>query len=156
MGSTSVLKELTGQEYGPYDWNEWMEWLGKHSEEYRPPEGYLGWKRNLLSGIDPRFSGFLPSGVKIDIDLTEVIWGGVAVDGIPDLQNPPMLSAEEVKEPRFPVGIRDESLEPYPLPDDRVFGVSINGDHRAYPLRVANPHELINDVVGGEPISLVY
>ena len=29
-----------------------------------------------------------------------------------------------------------------------MFGVSINGDSRAYPLRVLNWHEMANDVVG--------
>ena len=44
----------------------------------------------------------------------------------------------------------------YLEPTDRVFGVSINGEHRAYPLRILNPHEMANDVVGGVPISLAY
>ncbi len=41
-------------------------------------------------------------------------------------------------------------------PNDRVFGVSINGEHRAYPLRILNPPEMANDVVGGVPIALAY
>ena len=41
-------------------------------------------------------------------------------------------------------------------PTDRVFGISINGEHRAYPLRILNPHEMANDVLGGEPIALAY
>ena len=41
-------------------------------------------------------------------------------------------------------------------PDDRVFGVSINGEHRAYPLRIVNAHEMANDWLGGEPIALAY
>ena len=40
--------------------------------------------------------------------------------------------------------------------DERVFGVSINGESRAYPLRITNPHEMVNDVLGGEPISLAW
>ena len=44
----------------------------------------------------------------------------------------------------------------YLNPDDRVFGVSINGEHRSYPLRILNAHETANDIVGGEPIALAY
>ena len=44
----------------------------------------------------------------------------------------------------------------YLNPDDRVFGVEINGDARAYPLRIANWHEMVNDIVGGVPVSLAY
>ena len=39
---------------------------------------------------------------------------------------------------------------------DRVFGVTINGESRAYPLRIVNAHEMVNDTVGGEPISLLW
>ena len=44
----------------------------------------------------------------------------------------------------------------YLQPSDRVFGVSINGEHRAYPLRVLNAHEMANDVVGGVQFALAY
>ena len=37
-----------------------------------------------------------------------------------------------------------------------VFGVAINGDYRAYPLRILDWHEMANDVVGGEPVALAY
>ena len=33
-----------------------------------------------------------------------------------------------------------------------VFGVSINGDSRAYPLRMMDWHEMFNDVIGGVPV----
>ena len=140
----ATLKELTGQEFGELipDWPRWMEWLGNHSAEYRPPEQYVEWKANLLSVLDPRFVEFLiPGGRTSRIDLTQVVWGGVLPDGIPDLQDPETLSPEEAD---------------YLLPDDRVFGVSINGENKAYPLRVVNAHEMVNDTVGGEPIALAY
>ena len=34
--------------------------------------------------------------------------------------------------------------------------VSFNGEHRAYPLRILNLHEMANDVVGGVPFALAY
>ena len=39
---------------------------------------------------------------------------------------------------------------------DRVFGVYINGDARAYPHRILDWHEMTNDVVGETPVSLSY
>jgi len=65
----------------------------------------------------------------------------VVKDGIPDLTNPPVISSEEAT---------------YLFTSDRVFGVSINGEHRAYPLRILNFHEMANDVVGGVPFALAY
>ena len=117
-----------------------MEWLGKHSEVH-PPEGYAAWKGRLLSIIDPRIGEFFYEGVKTRIRLEEIVWGGVLKDRIPDLTNPPVVSPEEAT---------------YLLPSDRVFGLSINGEHRAYPLRILNPHEMANDVVGDVAIALAY
>ena len=138
-----VLGELTGERIGGEDWKGWMEWLGRHSEEYPPPPEYLEWKINFMSQLHPRFGSFLYPAREgeITVDPTEIVWGGVLPDGIPDIRDPIMLTPEEAD-------FLDE--------DDRVFGLSINGDSRAYPLRIINAHEMVNDTVGGEPISLVW
>ena len=139
-----VLRQLTGQEFGVggEGWFKAMEWLGKRRDEYPPPSDYLKWKINLLSAISDRYKIFLGDADKTArIDITELVWGGVRPDGIPDLQFAPTLTADEAD---------------YLGPDERVFGVSINGEHRAYPLRIMNPHEMANDIVGGEPIALAY
>jgi hypothetical protein len=144
--SAIALTQLTGQDFGPglQAWNEWMEWYGRNGADFPPPAGYIDWKVNLLGQIDPAFADFLmPWAFTGRVDPTEIVWGGVRKDGIPDLQNPPLLTPEEA-----------EAV--YILPDDRLFGVSINGEHRAYPLRVINAHEMANDVLGGEPIALAY
>jgi hypothetical protein len=69
------------------------------------------------------------------------VWGGVGVDGIPPLDNPEFTAPDGATYLEF---------------DEPVFGVSINGDERAYPLRILAWHELSNDVVGGKPVALVY
>ena len=121
-------------------WAWWTEWLGRHPE-VKPPEGFAGWKGSLYSNIDPGLGSFLYDCVKSRIRLEEIVWGGVAKDGIPDLINPPVIAANDAG---------------YLQPSDRVFGVSFNGEHRAYPLRILNPHEMANDVVGGVPFALAY
>ncbi len=141
----SYLARLTGQPHGlakpeQLSWNWWVEWLGNHPE-VQGPEGYAAWKSRLLSFLDPEMGAFLYDGVKTRIRLEEIVWGGVAKDGIPDLTDPSVVSAGEAI---------------YLSPSDRVFGVSVNGEHRAYPLRVLNPHEMANDIVGGMPIVLAY
>ncbi len=35
----------------------------------------------------------------------------------------------------------------------KVIGVYVNGDARAYPLFILNNHQIVNDVVGGTPLS---
>ena len=140
--AASALRSLTGQNIDRRAWDQWMEWYGLNRESYRPPEGYAAWKANLLSFIDDGYIELLAdAGETARIDLTEVVWGGVPIDGIPDLRDPDVVPADEA---------------PYLLARDRVFGVSINGEHRAYPLRITNPHEMVNDVLGGEPIALAW
>ncbi|MFK7839109.1 MAG: DUF3179 domain-containing protein [Bdellovibrionales bacterium] len=71
----------------------------------------------------------------------EIVWGGVRVDGIPALDNPKHIAAKDAS---------------YLKADDEVFGIEINGDIRAYPLRIMGWHEMFNDVIGGVPVSLAY
>ncbi len=122
------------------DWSWWMEWLGNHPE-IGPPEGYPAWKGELFGIIDPAMGAFLYDRVPTAIRIEEIAWGGVRKDGIPDLRYAPVISAEQADYLEY---------------DDRVFGVSINGEHRAYPLRILNRHEMANDILGGVPFALAY
>jgi hypothetical protein len=44
----------------------------------------------------------------------------------------------------------------YVLDNDRVVGVVVNGEARAYPITVLNVHEVVNDELGGVPIAVTY
>jgi hypothetical protein len=134
-----VLEKLTGQKFGDA-WDKWHEWLQAH-EEIRANKNFLAWKANIYTRIDPAFENFLYPGVPYRLRLEEIVWGGVRKDGIPALTNPKHVSATEAK---------------YLTPQELVFGVSINNDHRAYPLRILDWHEMFNDVVGGKAITLSY
>ena len=146
-----VMQQLSGQSI-EYDGKAWVEWLAQQPDLHLP-EGYFRWKVDLLSDIDPPFRSYFTTGdgelidpAKIDLDLRFLVWGGVLQDdgssrSIPSLVEPVMVEAEEAT---------------YLESTDRVFGVSINGDARAYPLRIMNWHEMANDVVGGVPVVLAY
>ena len=125
---------------GQQSWGWWVEWLADNPQ-VQAPKGYDGWKGQLFGFIDPAMGEFVYPGVPTNIRLEEIVWGGVRRDGIPDLQFPPVLAPEDAR---------------YLDPSDRVFGVSINGEHRAYPLRVLNPHEMANDTLGGVQFALAY
>ena len=125
---------------GQGDWSWWVKWVSEHPE-VSPPPGYDGWKGKLFGYIDEGMGAFMYDGVPTTIRLEEVVWGGVGRDGIPDLRFPPHVAPGEAA---------------YLDRGDRVFGVSINGEHRAYPLRIVNPHEMVNDIVGGVQFALAY
>jgi hypothetical protein len=40
--------------------------------------------------------------------------------------------------------------------EERVLGLSLNGDHRAYPIVVLSVHEIVNDVVGGARVAVTW
>lgn len=137
-----ALSELTGE---PIEsWADAMLWQEAHPE-VRPHPSFREIKVEVLRQIDPEFARFLggeksrPENMKIRLE--EITWGGVAVDGIPSLDNPLLIPAEEAE---------------YLLDDDLVFGIEIAGDARAYPLRIMGWHEMFNDVVGGVPLALAY
>lgn len=133
-----VLAELTGESHDSY--YEWVEYVGGR-EEIRPRPDYWEWKRLLLMRIDPKYGDVLASDPPRSIRLEEVISGGVPLAGIPALDEPPVMP-----------GRRARYLED----DERVFGVEIDGEARAYPLRFLSWHELMNDVVAGRPVTLSF
>ena len=71
----------------------------------------------------------------------EIHSGGPPKDGIPALSKPRLITA---------------GAATYLKPADRVIGVAIGGEARAYPIRVLNYHEIVNDKIGGKPIAVTY
>ena len=134
----AALEELSGQEFGE-DWPAWIEWYG--ATDLEPPPGFTTWKGQVLSRIDPGFADFLRSEYPSRIRTEEILWGGVPIDGIPPLENAPMIPGDEAD---------------YLVPEEPVFGLLINGEARAYPLRIVDNHEMANDVIGGVPVSIAY
>ncbi|WP_420584493.1 DUF3179 domain-containing protein [Ruegeria sp.] len=138
-----VMRSLTGESIGT-DWFDWMLWQEKNPQLV-PHPSLIPFKREVLLGIDSNFDDFLrPKYIqrdKMKIRLEEITWGGVYKDGIPSLDDPDLISAAQAD---------------YLKDDDLVFGVSINGDDRAYPLRIMGWHEMFNDVIGGVPVALAY
>ena len=138
-----LLQDITGEKKRQ-TWFEFMLWQEAHPEVV-PHESYVNLKREFLFGIDPNFDVFLKpeyiDRAKMKIRYEEIAWGGVRKDGIPSLDNPNLIPAKDAD---------------YMLGHDLVFGVQINGDVRAYPLRIMGWHEMFNDVIGGVPLALAY
>jgi hypothetical protein len=135
----ACLEGLSGEKLGS-KYRYWVEWLGGH-EEIRPKEGYRAWKAALFSRIDPAFARFLDPSAPIRIRPEEIIWGGVRKDGIPALEFPKTVAAAEA------TFLQDS--EP-------VFGVGFGGQYRAYPQRILDWHEMVNDRVGGQALAISY
>ena len=133
-----ALDDLTDQGFGS-DWPRWVEWYG--TTDLRPPPGFTGWKGRVLGRTDPEYAQLLRDDTPSAVRTEEVVWGGVPVDGIPALDNPNRVAADEAD---------------FLTPEEPVFGIALNGEARAYPLRIMDWHEMANDVIGGVPVSLAY
>jgi Protein of unknown function (DUF3179) len=134
-----ALHAIAGERVGDH-WHEWMLWQQAHPE-IKTPADFVRLKASLYARIDKNFRLFLYPGINHKIRIEEIVWGGVIKDGIPALTNPELIAADKAS---------------YITPGELVFGVEINGDARAYPLRMLDWHEMFNDVVGGVPVSLAY
>lgn len=89
----------------------------------------LGWETDLSRFV-------------ADLDVRNILSGGVPRDGIPSLDAPAFAPVSEA-----PTYLRDE--EP-------VIVLNLNGDVRAYPLSIMTFHEIVNDIVGGEPVTVTF
>jgi len=79
---------------------------------------------------------------KHTIDMAEVVSGGPPKDGIPAIDDPKFVSlrdADHWLEGREPVAV-----------------VRLGGEAKAYPLQILMWHEIVNDDVGGTPISVTF
>jgi hypothetical protein len=132
----AVLRAYTGEDAGR-DYYAWVELVGRRAD-LAPGAGYLEWKRRLLAHIDPGYRQILYPGVPARIRLEEIVWGGVRIDEIASLDLPPHVPAAQA-------ALSD---------DEKVFGLELGGAQRAYPLRYLSWHEMVNDVLGGEPFVL--
>ena len=134
----SLMEREVGAGLG-FDLDAWQHEMWNAPEARHPR--YAAFKGALYSIIDPRFSTYFETVGELIIRLDEIVWGGVRQDGIPPLRNPAMLAAEDAA---------------YLEDDHIVFGLSVNGDARAYPKRILGWHEMFVDTVGGVPVAGVY
>jgi len=74
------------------------------------------------------------------VPAEEILAGGPLRDGIPALDHPRALRAQEANWGD----------------DEMVLGLVVRGEARAYPVAILNWHELVNDTLGGEPVLISF
>lgn len=138
-GYCFALQVITQEPQMPPSWQAWATWYADH--DLQPPPGYVAWKGRLLSRIDPQLGAFFENDPPINIRPEEIVWGGVKFEGIPALDEPKTIPAAEAD---------------YLEPNEPVFGIVAGGVARAYPQRILDWHEMVNDTLGDTPVSLAY
>ncbi len=99
---------------------------------------------SVLLGISLAAHGQVKNGFDLSdglIDASSIRSGGPPRDGIPSIDEPKFLTAEDA-----------EFLDP----NDRVIGVYRNGVAKAYPIRILDWHEVVNDDFAGAATLVTY
>jgi hypothetical protein len=86
-----------------------------------------------------KINGFDVSNASVPVK--EIYSGGPPKDGIPAIDHPVFLDARNAK---------------FMAESARVIGVSRHGYAKAYPISILNWHEIVNDIIGSEPIVISY
>lgn len=81
------------------------------------------------------------NGTKHSIPLNEILSGGPGKDGIPSIDNPKFISANDAN---------------FLNATDPGIGLTIGSEHRFYPYRILVWHEIVNDTVQGKPVLVTY
>lgn len=114
------------------------------------PPNYLAAKRAIFTTAVPAWDTIFVEG---DIDWRHVSWGGVLIDDrpfnttddpcncIPAADNPEVQTADEA------TWLKDSDI---------VFGIEVNGETRAYPRRIMEVREMVNDTLGGRNLGIPY
>lgn len=69
------------------------------------------------------------------------VYTGAGRDGIPSIDNPKFSEVSEID---------------FMNPDDLVIGLKIEGEIKAYPHKILNYHEIVNDRIAGTPVSVTF
>ena len=90
----------------------------------------------------------LPAQMKNGFDLSdalinpdEILSGGPPRDGIPAINHPRFVKAPQAD---------------FLKAEDRVYGIQYNGVVKAYPIKILNWHEIVNDWFGNDPLVITY
>ncbi len=75
------------------------------------------------------------------INADEILSGGPPKDGIPAIDNPRFIPGKAAA---------------FMRPNDRILGVVINGTTKAYPIRILNWHEIVNDRIDNNFFAVTY
>jgi len=75
------------------------------------------------------------------VPASRILSGGPGRDGIPSIDRPRFVKAERAN------FLRD---------DDRVLGLEMGGEAKAYPIAILNWHEIVNDRIDGRPVVITF
>ncbi len=108
--------------------------------------------RAIGDGKNPATYGFALQPALVP--AREFVASGMPKDGLPALVDPDSMPGAEVD--AYNAEQRQAHRAKYLVPSDPVAGIVLNGEARAYPIRLLVWHEVVNDTIGGVPVAVSY
>ncbi len=146
---SAVAGELMGIEVDPQ--NPWG-MVTDHliAWDVPAPPDYLRFKRHIFTLVEPAWKRIFIPG---DIDWRHVSWGGVRIDKRPYNTTDELCNCIPAADnPK----VSDVADAGWLKDDDVVFGIGLNGEFRAYPRRIMEVREMVNDTLGGRDLAIPY
>ena len=84
----------------------------------------------------------------------QIVAAGFPRDGLPVMDNPKHLTIDGAND--LGQQMMDQHLGRFMVTHQPVIGITINGQSRAYPLKILAWHEVVNDSLGDTPIVVTY
>ena len=110
--------------------------------------GPMRGEKPIGDGRDPTTYGFDLSNLSVPQE--SLVGSGNPRDFLRSLDGPTVIAGSEIA-PR-----NEKERIKYAISADRVIGITVNGESRAYPLQLMNVHEIANDTLGGVHIAVTY
>lgn len=77
------------------------------------------------------------------IPLSQILSGGPSKDGIPAIDKPRFITA-------------DKASRTFLKDGDRIIALVVSGKKKAYPVKILNWHEIVNDSIGGRHVVVTF
>ena len=107
-------------------------------------------------GIGGIFTGFSYGSETVVVSTTRSDGAGEPLEEQRELEIVTLLGFDGIPAILDPTFVSTEQAEAWMEPHEPVLGLSINGDNRAYSVRMLSRHEIVNDVVGGVPVAVTW
>jgi len=124
--------------------------LGKESWKIRREGGktFL-WAGGAQSGPDAHWYDFTDAPVPVaDLQF------GIGKDRIASIDDPMFVPPNDPRLMKIPGSPYRPSEQPHTNDEIPVIGYMQNGEARAYPVALLDHHELVNDRIGGKPVTV--
>lgn len=140
-------------------------WAGGDAPAEKHYRGILGPSSKKFKTVDGKTLLWAGGGAPTDPDanwydftgspiLPEELQFGIGKDRIRSIDDPLFVDPDDERLMARRSGVRAKGGKPGMTDELRVIGFVIDGDARAYPVGLLDHHELVNDRIGGKPVTV--